>query len=56
METTLRLAGVFVPLVFAVAVLRFVHEALVPLVLPLLLVAAAACAWWLHHHTRRPRG
>ncbi len=45
METTLKLAGVLVPLVFVVAVLSFVSGALLPLVLPLLLLAAGAIAW-----------
>ena len=43
---TLKLAGTLVPLVLVVAVLRFVHEALQPLLLPLLLVAVVAGAWW----------
>jgi len=56
MNLTLRLAGVLVPLVFAVAVLNFVHEALMPLVLPLLLVAAVLIAWWLFGRPRNPPG
>ena len=56
METTLKLAGVLVPLVFVLAVLRFVHEALQPLLLPLLLVAAVAGAWWFFGRPGNSRG
>ena len=56
MDLTLKLAGVLVPLVFAVAVLNFVHEALMPLILPLLLIAAVVCAWWLFGRPRNPPG
>ena len=42
-------------LVFAVAVLRFVSEALLPLILPLLLVAAVAIAWHFWKPPRQPR-
>ena len=55
METTLKLAGVLIPLVFAVAVLRFVHEALMPVVMPLLLIAAVAIAWRYFGPPRKPR-
>jgi|GEM_PF-2836786 len=55
METTLKLAGVLIPLVFVVAVLRFVSEALLPLILPLLLVAAVAIAWHFWKPPRQPR-
>ena len=56
MDLTLRLAGVLVPLVFVVAVLNFVHEALMPLILPLLLIAAVVCAWWVFGRPRKPPG
>ena len=56
MNLTLRLAGVLVPLVFAVAVLNFVHEALMPLILPLLLVAAVVIGWWFFGRPRNPPG
>jgi hypothetical protein len=45
METTYKLAAFLIPLIFIAAVLRFVHEAMLPLVLPLLLLAAGALLW-----------
>lgn len=55
MNTTMKLAGVLIPMVFVVAVLRFVSEALLPLLLPLLLVAVVAIAWHFWKPPRHPR-
>ena len=54
MNTTLKLAGVLIPMVFAVAVLRFVSEALLPLILPLLLVAVVGVVWHFRKSSREP--
>lgn len=55
MDLTLKLAGFLVPLVFIAAVLRFVHEAMLPLILPLLLLAAGAALWHKYGESRKPR-
>ncbi len=54
MESTLKLAGLLIPLVFIAAVLRFVHEAMMPLLLPLLFVGALAAVWWILNRNRKP--
>lgn len=55
MNTTFRLAELLIPVVFAAAVLCFVHGALLPLLLPLLLIAAGAIGWRLWNSSGKPR-
>jgi hypothetical protein len=55
MEDTLKLAALLIPLVFIAAVLRFVHEAMLPLLLPLVLVAIVAGVWWYLRRRSPPR-
>jgi hypothetical protein len=54
MKRTLKLASVLIPVVFVVAVLSFVSEALLPLILPLLLVAVVGVVWHFRKSSREP--
>ncbi len=54
MKTTMKLAGVLMPLVLVIAVLHFVQQAMQPLVLPLLFIMAVCVAGWLYRHLRPP--
>ena len=52
MQDTLKLGALLIPLVFIAAVLRFVHESIMPLLLPVAAVVIVAGVWW---YIRRPK-